>query len=133
MGCVHSCLAIVGASTEVIAGEKLIITAGAIDAHVHYICPQLVPKALTVGMTTVIKRGTDPSTGTNATTCSSSPFISSMCYGLPMNSVFTGKGNDSEMAAMKEVIEAGAAGLKLHEDSGSTPAAISKYLDVADM
>ena len=137
MGCVHSCLAIVGASTEVIAGEKLIITAGAIDAHVHYICPQLVPEALAVGTTTMIGGGTGPSTGTNATTCTSSPFyiqhMLAATDGLPMNFAFTGKGNDSEMAAMKEVVEAGAAGLKLHEDWGSTPAAISKCLDVADM
>jgi len=79
MDCIHPCL-VIGASTEVIAGEKLIITAGAIDAHVHYICPQLVPKALMVGMMTVIKRGTGPSTGTNATMCTSSSFISSIYW-----------------------------------------------------
>jgi len=136
MDCVDPCL-VIGSSTEVIAGEKLIITAGAIDAHVHYICPQLVPEALAVGTTTMIGGGTGPSTGTNATTCTSSPFyiqhMLAATDGLPMNFAFTGKGNDSEMAAMKEVVEAGAAGLKLHEDWGSTPAAISKCLDVADM
>lgn len=127
---------IIGASTEVISGEKLIVTAGAIDAHVHYICPQLVTEALAVGTTTMIGGGTGPSTGTNATTCTPSPFyIKAMLAatdGLPMNFAFTGKGNDSGRPALEEVIKAGAAGLKLHEDWGSTPAAISNCLDVGD-
>jgi len=79
MDCIYPCLVIVGTSTEVIASKKLIITAGAIVTHVHYICPQVVPEALTVSTTTMIKRGTGPNTGTNATTCTSSPFISSIC------------------------------------------------------
>ncbi|KAL4072616.1 hypothetical protein V8B97DRAFT_1870184 [Scleroderma yunnanense] len=128
---------IVGSSTEVIAGEKLLITSGAIDVHVHYICPQLVPEALAVGTTTMIGGGTGPSAGSNATTCTSSPYyIRHMLAAtdtLPMNFGFTGKGNDSGITAMKEVVEAGAAGLKLHEDWGSTPAAITTCLDVGDM
>ncbi|KAF9223890.1 urease [Gyrodon lividus] len=127
---------VVGSSTEVIAGEKLIVTAGAIDAHVHYICPQQVTEALAVGTTTMIGGGTGPSAGTNATTCTSSPFyIRAMLAatdGLPMNFAFTGKGNDSGRPALEEVIKAGAAGLKLHEDWGSTPATISNCLDVGD-
>ena len=136
MNCVDPCL-VIGSSTEVIAGEKFIITAGAIDTHVHYICPQLVPEALAVGTTTMIGGGTGPSAGTNATTCTSSAFyiqhMLAATDGLPMNFAFTGKGNDSGVPAMIEIIEAGAAGLKLHEDWGCTPAAISTCLDVADM
>lgn len=128
---------LIGSSTEVIAGEKLLVTAGAIDAHVHYICPQQVTEALAVGTTTMIGGGTGPSAGTNATTCTPSPFyIRQMLTAtdcLPVNFAFTGKGNDSGPIAMKEIIRAGAAGLKLHEDWGSTPAAISSCLDVADM
>lgn len=127
---------IVGSSTEVIAGEKLIVTAGAIDVHVHYICPQQVSEALAVGTTTMIGGGTGPTAATNATTCTSSPFyIRTMLAatdGLPMNFAFTGKGNDSGRQALEEVIEAGAAGLKLHEDWGSTPFVISNCLDVGD-
>ncbi|KIJ67033.1 hypothetical protein HYDPIDRAFT_38468 [Hydnomerulius pinastri MD-312] len=127
---------VVGSSTEVIAGEKLIVTAGAVDVHVHYICPQQVTEALAVGTTTMIGGGTGPSAGTNATTCTSSPFymraMLAATDGLPMNFAFTGKGNDSGRPAMEEIIKAGAAGLKLHEDWGSTPAAISNCLDVGD-
>ncbi|KAF8841793.1 urease [Paxillus ammoniavirescens] len=127
---------VIGSSTEVIAGEKLIVTAGAVDAHVHYICPQQVTEALAVGTTTMIGGGTGPSAGTNATTCTSSPFyIRAMLAatdGLPMNFAFTGKGNDSGRSAMEDIIKAGAAGLKLHEDWGTTPAAISNCLDVGD-
>ena len=127
---------IVGSSTEVIAGEKLIVTAGTIDVHIHYICPQQVTEALAVGTTTMVGGGTGPSAGTNATTCTPSPFyIKAMLAatdGLPLNFAFTGKGNDSGRPALEEVVKAGAAGLKLHEDWGSTPAAISNCLDVGD-
>lgn len=127
---------IVGSSTEVIAGEKLIITAGAIDAHVHYICPQQVTESLASGVTTMIGGGTGPSAGTNATTCTPSPFYMRHMLAatdtLPMNFAFTGKGNDSGLTALEEVVKAGAAGLKLHEDWGSTPSAIMNCLDVGD-
>ncbi|CCM04988.1 uncharacterized protein FIBRA_07186 [Fibroporia radiculosa] len=127
---------IIGSSTEALAGEKLIVTAGAIDAHVHYICPQQVPEALASGVTMMIGGGTGPSSGSNATTCTPSPFyIRHMLAAtdtLPMNFAFTGKGNDSGTQALEEVVVAGAAGLKLHEDWGSTPSAISNCLDVGD-
>jgi urease len=132
---VHATL-VVGSSTEVIAGEKMIVTAGAIDAHVHYICPQQVFEALAAGTTTMIGGGTGPSAGTNATTCTSSPFYMRQMLaatdGLPMNFAFTGKGNDAGTTALEEVVRAGAAGLKLHEDWGSTPAAITNALDIGD-
>lgn len=135
MANVHPAL-VVGSSTEVIAGEKLIVTAGAIDAHVHYICPQQVEEALASGVTSMIGGGTGPSEGTNATTCTPSPFymqhMLAATDGLPMNFGFTGKGNDSGPAAVEEIVVAGAAGLKLHEDWGTTPAAIKNCLDVAD-
>ncbi|KAL1721902.1 hypothetical protein EV715DRAFT_270772 [Schizophyllum commune] len=135
MADVHPSL-IIGSSTEVIAGEKLIVTAGALDAHVHYICPQQVDEALAAGTTTMIGGGTGPSAGTNATTCTSSPFymrhMLSATDGLPMNFAFTGKGNDAGPKALEEIVRAGAAGLKLHEDWGSTPAVISNALDVGD-
>ncbi|OCH95434.1 urease [Obba rivulosa] len=127
---------IIGSSTEVIAGEKLIVTAGAIDAHVHYICPQQVTEALASGTTTMIGGGTGPSSGTNATTCTPSAFymrhMLAATDGLPMNFAFTGKGNDSGATALEEIVRAGAAGLKLHEDWGSTPSAIMTCLDVGD-
>ncbi|KAJ3795853.1 urease [Lentinula aff. detonsa] len=127
---------VIGSSTEVIAGEKLIITAGAIDAHVHYICPQQVEEALAAGTTTMIGGGTGPSAGTNATTCTSSPFymrhMLAATDGLAMNFAFTGKGNDAGRKPLEEIVKAGAAGLKLHEDWGSTPAAIENCLDVGD-
>ncbi|KAF5358762.1 hypothetical protein D9758_008552 [Tetrapyrgos nigripes] len=135
MSNVHPSLTI-GSSTEVIAGENLIITAGCIDAHVHYICPQQVSEALAVGTTTMIGGGTGPSAGTNATTCTSSPFymrhMLAATDGLAMNFGFTGKGNDSGPKAMEDIVEAGALGLKLHEDWGTTPEAIRNCLDVAD-
>lgn len=135
MANVHPSL-IIGSSTEVIAGEKLIITAGAIDAHVHYICPQQVEEALAAGTTTMIGGGTGPSAGTNATTCTSSPFymrhMLAATDGLAMNFAFTGKGNDAGPNALEDIVKAGAAGLKLHEDWGSTPAAIVNCLDVGD-
>jgi urease len=127
---------IIGSSTEVIAGENLIVTAGAIDAHIHYICPQQVQEALASGITTMIGGGTGPSAGTSATTCTPSPFymrhMLAATDGLPMNFAFTGKGNDSGQTAAEEVIRAGAAGLKLHEDWGSTPESIKAALDVGD-
>jgi urease len=127
---------VIGSSTEVIAGEKMIVTAGAIDAHVHFICPQQVEEALAAGTTTMIGGGTGPSAGTNATTCTSSPFymrhMLAATDGLPMNFAITGKGNDAGPKALEDIVKSGAAGLKLHEDWGSTPAAIINCLDVAD-
>lgn len=127
---------IIGSSTEVIAGEKLIITAGAIDAHVHYICPQQVTESLASGVTTMIGGGTGPSAGTNATTCTPSPFYMRHMLAatdtLPMNFAFTGKGNDDKPRALEDIVRAGAAGLKLHEDWGTTPNAIRNALDVGD-
>ncbi|TRM70208.1 hypothetical protein BD626DRAFT_476630 [Schizophyllum amplum] len=135
MANVHPSL-IIGSSTEVIAGEKLIVTAGAIDAHVHFICPQQVEEALAAGTTTMIGGGTGPSAGTNATTCTSSPFymrhMLAATDGLPMNFAVTGKGNDAGPKALEDIVKAGAAGLKLHEDWGSTPATITNALDVGD-
>ncbi|KAI9060990.1 urease [Trametes sanguinea] len=127
---------VVGSATEVIAGEKLIVTAGAVDAHVHYICPQQVTEALASGTTTMIGGGTGPSAGTNATTCTPSPFymrhMLAAMDSLPMNFAITGKGNDSGPNALEDIVKAGAAGLKLHEDWGSTPSAIVTALDVGD-
>ncbi|KAI0787896.1 urease [Fomes fomentarius] len=127
---------VIGSATEVIAGEKLIVTAGAIDAHVHYICPQQVTEALASGTTTMIGGGTGPSAGTNATTCTSSPFYMRHMFaatdGLPMNFALTGKGNDTGVEALEDIVKAGAAGLKLHEDWGSTPSVITSALDVGD-
>jgi urease subunit alpha len=127
---------IVGPGTEVIAGEGKIVTAGGIDAHIHYICPQQVDEALSSGVTTFIGGGTGPATGTNATTCTPGPWhIERMLMaaeGLPINLAFAGKGNASQPAGLIEQIEAGAAALKLHEDWGTTPAAIDCCLSVAD-
>lgn len=127
---------VIGSSTEVIAGEKLIVTAGALDIHVHYICPQQVEEALSAGTTTMIGGGTGPSAGTNATTCTSSPFymrhMLAATDSLPMNFGFTGKGNDAGPSALEDIVKTGAAGLKLHEDWGTTPAAIMNCLDIGD-
>lgn len=132
---VHPSL-IIGSSTEVIAGEKLIVTAGALDVHVHYICPQQVYEALASGTTTMIGGGTGPSAGTNATTCTPSSFymrhMLAATDGLPMNFGFTGKGNDAGKTSLSEIVRSGACGLKLHEDWGSTPATIANALDVGD-
>lgn len=129
-------LMIVGPSTEVIASEGLIVTAGGIDAHIHYICPQQINEALSSGVTTFIGGGTGPATGTNATTCTPGAFhIEFMLKAtdeFPMNFGFLGKGNTSHPEAIEEQIKAGACGLKLHEDWGSTPAAIDNCLSVAD-
>jgi urease subunit alpha len=127
---------IVGASTEVIAGENLIVTAGCIDSHIHFISPQQIYEALSNGTTTMIGGGTGPATGTNATTCTPGEWnIARMLEAVepfPMNFGFLGKGNSSGIATLEEQVEAGACGLKLHEDWGSTPAAIDACLSVAD-
>jgi urease subunit alpha len=126
----------IGAATEAIAGEGLIMTAGAIDAHIHFICPQQVEDALMSGVTTMIGGGTGPATGTNATTCTPGPWHIARMYqaleGLPINFGLLGKGNASLPAPLEEQIRAGAIGLKLHEDWGTTPAAIDNCLSVAD-
>ena len=127
---------IIGPGTEVIAGEGLIATAGGVDSHIHFICPQQVEEALMSGVTTMIGGGTGPATGTNATTCTPGPWhlrrMMQAAEGLPMNLGFLGKGNASQPAALEEQLEAGAMGLKLHEDWGSTPAAIDTCLSVAE-
>jgi urease subunit alpha len=127
---------IVGATTEAIAGEGLIVTAGGIDSHIHFICPQQVHEALASGITTMIGGGTGPATGTNATTCTPGSFNIEMMLRatdvFPMNFGFMGKGNSSRPEGLVEQIQAGAMGLKLHEDWGTTPAAIDACLSVAD-
>jgi urease subunit alpha len=127
---------IVGVTTEAIAGEGMILTAGGIDAHIHFICPQQVYEALASGVTTFIGGGTGPATGTNATTCTpGARHIELMLQAtdaLPMNFGFLGKGNTSRPEGLAEQIAAGAVGLKLHEDWGSTPATIDVCLTVAD-
>ncbi|MCH2159559.1 MAG: urease subunit alpha [Oleiphilaceae bacterium] len=126
----------VGPGTEVIAGEGQILTAGAVDAHIHFICPQQVEEALMSGTTTMLGGGTGPATGTNATTCTPGPWhIESMMKGtddLPMNFGFLGKGNVSQPEPIAEQIKAGAFGLKLHEDWGTTPQSIDNCLSVAE-
>lgn len=127
---------IVGATTEALAGEGKIFTAGAIDGHVHYICPQLVQEAGAHGVTTLVGGGTGPNTGTNATTCTSGTFHIEMMMKatdeMPLNFGFTGKGNSSSPHGLTEQIEAGAIGLKLHEDWGTTPATIDACLEVCE-
>ena len=127
---------IVGPGTEAIAGEGHIVTAGAIDTHIHFICPQQIETALASGVTTLLGGGTGPATGTNATTCTPGAFhlarMLQAAEGLPINLGFFGKGNASTPAALEEQIRAGACGLKLHEDWGTTPAAIDCCLTVAD-
>jgi urease subunit alpha len=126
----------IGAGSEVIAGEGLILTAGAIDAHIHFICPQQVEDALMSGVTTMIGGGTGPATGTAATTCTPGPWHIARMYQaleeLPMNFGLLGKGNASLPEPLEEQIQAGVIGLKLHEDWGTTPAAIDNCLAVAD-
>ncbi|AJC15674.1 urease subunit alpha [Pandoraea sputorum] len=125
-----------GGATEVIAGEGMIVTAGGIDSHIHFICPQQIEEALSSGVTTLLGGGTGPATGTNATTCTPGPWhmerMLQAADGWPINLGFLGKGNVSQPAPLMEQIEAGAIGLKLHEDWGSTPAAIDACLSVAD-
>ena len=127
---------VVGPTTEAIAGEHLIVTAGGIDAHVHFICPQQCDEAIASGITTMIGGGTGPATGTNATTCTPGGHHIRMMLeatdDLPINFGFTGKGNASKPEGLHEQIEAGAVGLKLHEDWGTTPATIDCCLRVAD-
>ena len=127
---------LIGPGTEVIAGEGQILTAGGIDAHVHFICPQQVEEALMSGVTTMLGGGTGPTTGTKATTCTPGPWnIGKMLQAtddLPMNFGFLGKGNASLPLALEEQLSAGACGLKLHEDWGTTPSAIDTCLNVAE-
>jgi urease subunit alpha len=127
---------IIGPGTEVIAGEGMILTAGGVDSHIHFICPQQVDDALMSGVTTMLGGGTGPAHGTTATTCTPGPFhmarMLEAAEGLPINLGFMGKGNASLPAPLLEQIKAGAIGLKLHEDWGTTPAAIDNCLTVAD-
>ena len=127
---------VIGPSTEAIAGEGKIITAGGLDVHIHFICPQQIEEALHSGITTMMGGGTGPATGTNATTCTPGPWnirrMIEAADAFPMNLGFFGKGNASRPAALVEQIEAGACGLKLHEDWGTTPAAIDCCLGVAN-
>ncbi|MCS0614775.1 urease subunit alpha [Massilia kyonggiensis] len=126
----------IGGATEIIAGEGMIVTAGGIDTHIHFICPQQIDEALTSGITTMLGGGTGPAVGTAATTCTPGAWhIHSMLMAadaFPMNLGFFGKGNVSQPRPLEEQIEAGAVGLKLHEDWGSTPAAIDNCLAVAE-
>jgi urease subunit alpha len=127
---------IIGAGTEVIAGEHTIVTAGAIDTHVHFIAPQQAEHALTNGITTLFGGGTGPTDGTNGTTCTPGPWnmkrLLEACEGMPVNMGIMAKGNSSLPISLREQLEAGAAGLKVHEDWGSTPAVIDCALSVAD-
>jgi len=127
---------VIGPGTEIIAGEGKIITAGGVDSHIHFICPQQVEEAIAAGMTTLVGGGTGPATGTSATTCTPGPWhlarMLQAAEGLPVNLAFSGKGNASRPAALEEMIRAGASSLKLHEDWGTTPAAIDCCLSVAD-
>ena len=127
---------IIGPGTEVLAGEGAILTAGGIDSHIHFICPQQIEEALASGVTTMIGGGTGPNTGTNATTCTPGPWnMHRMLEALdefPMNFGLLGKGNASRPEALREQVAAGAVGLKLHEDWGTTPASIDTCLTVAD-
>jgi len=127
---------VIGAGTEIIAGEGLIVTAGGVDTHIHFICPQQIDEALMSGVTTMIGGGTGPATGTLATTCTPGPWhirrMLEAAEAFPMNLGFLGKGNASLMPPLVEQIEAGAIGLKLHEDWGTTPAAIDAALKVGD-
>ena len=127
---------IIGPGTEIIACEGSLVTAGGIDSHIHFICPQQIEEALASGITTMFGGGTGPATGTFATTCTPGPWHMERMLqagdAFPMNLGFMGKGNASQPQALREQIEAGAIGLKLHEDWGTTPSAISNCLDVAD-
>ncbi|MHB1121461.1 MAG: urease subunit alpha [Ramlibacter sp.] len=127
---------VIGPGTEVISCEGCIVTAGGIDSHIHFICPQQIEEALASGITTMLGGGTGPATGTFATTCTPGPWnierMLQAAEAFPMNLGFLGKGNASLPAALREQVAAGAIGLKLHEDWGTTPAAISNCLDVAE-
>jgi len=126
----------IGPGTEAISAEGCIVTAGGVETHIHYICPQQCWEALSAGITTMIGGGTGPATGTNATTCTPGPWnihrMLEASDGIPMNLGFLGKGNSSQPEGLNEQIEAGAIGLKLHEDWGTTPAAIDTCLSVAE-
>jgi len=130
------CNMIVGVNTEVIASEGMIVTAGGIDCHVHFICPQLAEEAIASGITTLVGGGTGPAHGTCATTCTPAPSQMKLMLQstdqLPINIGFTGKGNTAKPEGLAEIIKAGAMGLKLHEDWGSTPAVIDNCLSVAE-
>jgi urease subunit alpha len=127
---------IIGPGTEIIAGEGCILTAGGIDTHIHFICPQQIEVAIAAGITTMIGGGTGPAAGTNATTCTPGPWhlhrMLEAAEAFPMNIGLMGKGNTSQPAALVEQLQAGAMGLKLHEDWGTTPATIDTCLSVAD-
>ena len=127
---------VIGAATEIIAGEGMIVTAGGIDSHIHFICPQQIDEALMSGVTTMLGGGTGPATGTFATTCTPGPWhihrMLEAAEAFPMNLGFLGKGNASLLPPLVEQVEAGAIGLKLHEDWGTTPAAIDAALKTAD-
>jgi urease subunit alpha len=127
---------IIGPGTEVIAGEGSILTAGGVDTHIHFICPQQIEVAIASGITTMIGGGTGPAAGTNATTCTPGPWhlhrMMEAAEAFPMNIGFLGKGNSSQPTALVEQLQAGAMGLKLHEDWGTTPATIDTCLSVAD-
>jgi len=127
---------IIGVTTEVIAGEGLIVSAGGLDTHIHFICPQQAHEAIAAGLTTMVGGGTGPAVGTCATTCTPAPFYFQAMLqavdSLPLNFGFTGKGNTAMPAGLPEQIAAGAIGLKLHEDWGTTPAAIDCCLTMAD-
>ena len=127
---------VTGVTTEVLAGEKMIVTAGAIDTHVHFICPQIIDEALASGVTTLYGGGTGPNHGTLATTCTPAPSQVEMMLratdAFPMNFGFSAKGNTSDPSGMKQCIDAGAAGFKLHEDWGTTPSSIDACLTFAD-
>ncbi|MFT8588216.1 urease subunit alpha [Acetobacter orientalis] len=127
---------IIGPGTEIIAGEGKILTAGGIDSHIHYICPQQIEEALSSGVTTMLGGGTGPATGTAATTCTPGPWhmarMLQAAEAFPVNLAFAGKGNASRPDGLEEMVRAGACCLKLHEDWGSTPAAIDCCLSVAD-
>ncbi len=127
---------LISASTEILAGEGRIVTAGGIDSHIHFISPNQIPEAFYSGVTTLIGGGTGPSTGTKATTCTPGPWNIRRMYeaseSFPLNFGFLGKGNSSLPGALEEQVRAGALGLKLHEDWGTTPAAIDQCLTVAD-
>jgi urease subunit alpha len=126
----------IGAATEIIAGEGMIVTAGGVDTHIHFICPQQIEEALMSGVTTMLGGGTGPAVGTAATTCTPGPWhihaMLAAADAFPMNLGFFGKGNVSQPQPLEEQVLAGAVGLKLHEDWGSTPAAIDNCLSVAD-
>ena len=127
---------VTGVNTEAIAGEGLILTAGGMDSHIHFICPQICSEAIASGLTTLLGGGTGPASGTCATTCTPGPIhLKTMLLAtdnFPINFAFTGKGNTSAPEGLTEIVEAGAVGLKLHEDWGTTPAAIDNCLTVAD-